>query len=70
MMSKKTNQDEEKQELSEMEKQNLLLKDLMNLKEVPYYRQQLLGLLERIAKALEDSLENSDDDDKKDNEED
>ena len=73
MMSKKTKADKEKKEDSLKEEnqvlknQNLILQDRMNLGDSSYYRQQILSLLERVAvanerqaNALEESLENSD----------
>ncbi len=58
-----------KKDLEEMKRINTLLQDRINLKDESYYRQQILFQMERIAeanesqaKALEESLENSDDD--------
>jgi hypothetical protein len=65
MMKQKTSQEKEKK-AGDIEEENMelkgrvsLLQDLVNLKDETYFRQQLLILLERIAKALETSLEES-----------
>lgn len=49
-------------ENEELRTENLALRDLINLKDEAYYRQNLLSILGRIANALEESLESSDDD--------
>lgn len=57
-------------QINQLQQQNLILQDLQQLKNENYFRQQLLLQLERLvqaserqAKALEESLENSDDED-------
>lgn len=57
-------------QVNQLQQQNLILQDMEQLKNENYFRQQILLQLERIvqanerqAKALEESLENSDDED-------
>ena len=63
-------------QINQLQQQNLILQDLQQLKNENYFRQQLLLQLERIAqanerqaKAIEDSMENSEDNDEEDNNE-
>ena len=47
---------EKENNLEPLKRENQVLRDLINLREESYYRQQLLSMLERIAIALESSL--------------
>lgn len=53
---KEKNEAEVSEREKELEAVLQLLQDRSNLKEEGYFRQQILVLMERIAKALEDSL--------------
>ena len=57
MMEDKKTAQKLKEEVKVLERQNLLLQDLQNLQNEAFWRQQVLILMERIARALETSLE-------------
>ena len=56
----KVEEDKTLEDFENLEKENLMMRDMINLKDEGYFRQQTLAYLERIAKALEQP--NSDDD--------
>lgn len=63
---KKSEETYSEEEIQKLQIENLALRDLVNLKDESYFRQQLLSLVERIAKALEQ--EESNEELKKENE--
>ncbi len=68
MMKQKTSQGEDnKQEEQKKNLEEVAEQDQINLNQNGYFRQQLLMYLERIAKALEDSLESSEEEESNEN---